>query len=102
MLYYCNDCKLKFPNPAQRLINHTEVDTRRFETQSVCPACGGDDIEEMKRCVCGAYRLSYEDYCERCTEFRDAVRQDAISTLIGALGISYTDAIELLFSGLED
>lgn len=101
-MFYCTDCKLKFPTPAERLISHTEVDTRRFETQSVCPACGSDDIEEMKRCACGGYRLSHEDFCQRCAILGEEVRTAAIGTLITALDISYADAVELLFYGLED
>lgn len=100
-MYYCTDCKETFETLKQTAILHTEVDTRREEPISVCPICGSDDIERMKKCLCGEWIRSYEDYCQECIKERDKALREAIKRL-EECGIERKEVINLLSDGLEE
>lgn len=80
-MYYCNNCKEEFEEPNRKNITFEEYygvdhlfhDSNRMDLL-VCPNCGDDDIEEMKKC----------DYCEEWTREDDL--EDTEERVGGGIG----------------
>lgn len=96
------ECGRKFENPKVDKEYIGERPHGGWVEYPACPRCKSILVEEMKSCVCGEYIRSYDDYCEGCKDLRDNALKVATETLENEIGISYTEAIELLFSGLEE
>ena len=94
-MYQCNKCNARFDTPNFSQVPHYEVDTRIYETISICPECGSEHFEEVTPCRCGQHFIrSHEDFCEACYE--DASK--AIERLQSDGWIDWNTAIELMES----
>ena len=94
-MYQCNKCNARFDTPNFSQIPHYEVDTRIYETISICPECGSEDFEEVTPCRCGRNLIrSHEDFCRFCYE--DV--SDAIGLLQVYPGFNRDLVIELIES----
>lgn len=69
--YICTECGFVFDTPRRRNQHHIE---NFYETVSVCPRCGSDEITLAAQCdICGEHfeKLEYDEeegiyYCDTC------------------------------------
>lgn len=67
-MYKCLDCGEISSTLKEIKIPHWEMDTRIYESFSVCPVCESKRLEEVKLCpICGeVYIPDNDDACEEC------------------------------------
>lgn len=102
-MFKCNDCKEMFDTPEIRSENMGEFwGTPAYEQYGVCPICGSDDFDEMKKCpVSGEYMDSSEDYAKGVIEWGEDLFSRMIKHVQDTWQCDYKSAKEFLGDIME-
>lgn len=102
-MFKCNDCKEMFDTPEIRSENMGEFwGTPAYERHGVCPICGSDDFDEMKKCpVSGEYMDSSEDYAKGVIEWGEDLFSRMIKHVQDTWQCDYKSAKEFLCDIME-
>ena len=98
-MYKCLDCGEISSVLKEIKIPHWEVDTKIYETFSVCPVCESRDLDDVKLCpACNEHYIGeFDDYCEEC--FGDV--SAAVSQIAEQKKLSWEDAVDLVSAWIE-